>query len=133
MQNFFIDIQVAEHINSGVMAFVQSHGDGFHAVTKWLLTYFLVPLEKGLMALPPPLVLVVVGLLSWHASRRWRMALFLTLSLYLIGCVGLWDKLMQTVALMLVSTLLTLLLGLPLGIWRPPAPGCAARSPRCWT
>lgn len=117
MQNFFIDIQVAEHINSGVMAFVQSHGDGFHAVTKWLLAYFLVPLEKGLMALPPPLVLLVVGLLSWHAARRWGMALFLTLSLYLIGCVGLWDKLMQTVALMLVSTLLTLLLGLPLGIW----------------
>ncbi len=117
MDGFFVDLNIADHINSGVMAFVQAYGDHFSAVTKWLLTHWLVPLEKGLLAVPPPLVLALVAALTWHASRRWGLALFLTLALYLIGCFGMWDKLMQTVALMSVATVLTVLLGLPLGIW----------------
>lgn len=117
MDGFFVDLNIADHINSGVMAFVQAYGDHFSAVTKWLLTHWLVPLEKGLLAVPPPLVLALVVALTWHASRRWGLALFLTLALYLIGCFGMWDKLMQTVALMSVATVLTVLLGLPLGIW----------------
>jgi glycine betaine/proline transport system permease protein len=35
---------------------------------------------------------------------------------YLIGCFGLWDKLMLTLALMMVSTFLCILIGIPLGI-----------------
>ena len=38
------------------------------------------------------------------------------LLLYAIGCFGLWEKLMQTLALMLVATVLSVLLGVPLGI-----------------
>ena len=117
MQGFFLDLNVAEHINSAVLAFVQAYGDGFQAATKWLLGNLLVPLEKGLLALPAPLVLAVVALLCWHASRRWGLTALLTGALYLIGCFGLWDKLMQTVALMAVATVLTVALGLPLGIW----------------
>jgi glycine betaine/proline transport system permease protein len=117
MDGFFIDLNVAEYINSGVMAFVQAYGDHFSAFTKWLLAHWLVPLEKGLLALPPALVLAAVAALTWHASRRWGLTLFLTLSLYLIGCFGMWDKLMQTVALMAVATVLTVMLGMPLGIW----------------
>lgn len=117
MQGIFIDLNLAEQVNATVMAFVETHGDAFREVTKLLLTGFLVPLEKGLLALPPVFVLAAVSLLTWHASRRLGISAFLTLALYLIGCMGLWDKLMQTLALMVVSTTLTLLLGLPLGIW----------------
>jgi glycine betaine/proline transport system permease protein len=42
-------------------------------------------------------------------------ALFVLL-LYAIGAFGLWDKLMQTLALMLVATVLSIILGVPLGI-----------------
>ena len=38
------------------------------------------------------------------------------LLLYAIGCFGLWEKLMQTLALMLVATVLSVSLGVPLGI-----------------
>jgi glycine betaine/proline transport system permease protein len=117
MSGIFLDLNVSDAINETVMAFVQQHGDWFRQITKVLLTGLLVPLEKGLLALPPSLVLVVVGLLTWHASRRVGLSVFFTSALYLIGCFGLWDKLMQTLALMIVSTMLTLAIGLPLGIW----------------
>ena len=117
MSGIFLDLNVSDAINETVMAFVQQHGDWFRPITKVLLTGLLVPLEKGLLALPPSLVLVVVGLLTWHARRRVGLSVFFTSALYLIGCFGLWDKLMQTLALMIVSTMLTLAIGLPLGIW----------------
>ena len=36
--------------------------------------------------------------------------------LFLVGAVGLWDKLMQTLALMMVATIISVLIGIPLGI-----------------
>jgi glycine betaine/proline transport system permease protein len=86
------------------------------------LRYVLVPLEGVLRATPPWAILIAVGLLTLNATRRIGIAGFFVLLLYVIGCFGLWDKLMQTLALMLVATVLSVVLGVPLGIW-------ASRSP----
>eukprot|EP01030_Chromulinospumella_sphaerica_P006564 gene6564-6420_t len=67
-------------------------------------------------------VLLGIGVLAWHALRRWTTVVALVAGLYLIGCFGLWDKLMQTLALMLVSTTLTIAIGLPMGIWMSASP-----------
>lgn len=117
MNSIFIDLSFVEQVNSAVMTFVTKYGDFFHDVTRFLLVQFLVPLEKLLLNLPPLGVLLVIGALAWHALRRWPIVIALVTGLYLIGCFGLWDKLMQTLALMMVSTTLTVALGLPLGIW----------------
>lgn len=117
MNNIFLDLSFVEQVNSAVMAFVIANGDFFHDITSALMVNFLVPLEKCLIAIPPLVVLATVGILSWHALRSFTSTLMLVGGLYLIGCFGIWDKLMQTMALMLVSTTLTVMLGLPLGIW----------------
>ena len=122
MNSIFFDLSFVDQVNSAVMAFVTEHGDAFHDITRTLLIYFLVPLEKFLLGLPPLGVLLIIGILAWHALRRWTTVLALIAGLYLIGCMGLWDKLMQTLALMLVSTTLTIMVGLPLGIWMSASP-----------
>lgn len=66
--------------------------------------------------LPWWLLLLLVGLLAWHASRSLTRALVLSALLALIGMIGLWDKLLQTLALVLVSTGLCVLIGVPLGV-----------------
>jgi glycine betaine/proline transport system permease protein len=116
MDGIFLNLTVADTINSAVMGVVQRYGDFFHEVTVLLLKYFLVPLERGLLAAPPVVVLAIIGLLGWHATRRIGPTLMLVVGAYAIGCFGLWSKLMQTLALMGVSTLLTLIIGIPLGI-----------------
>ena len=122
MNSIFFDLSFVDQVNSAVMAFVAEHGDAFHDITRTLLIYFLVPLEKFLLRLPPLGVLLIIGILAWHALRRWTTVLALIAGLYLIGCMGLWDRLMQTLALMLVSTTLTIMVGLPLGIWMSASP-----------
>lgn len=68
-------------------------------------------------------MLAIVAAIAWHATRRLLPTLVITGLLFLVGAVGLWDKLMQTLALMLVATFISVLIGIPLGI-------LAARSNR---
>ncbi|MCX4161066.1 MULTISPECIES: proline/glycine betaine ABC transporter permease [Paraburkholderia] len=116
MSSIFLHLSIADWVNDRVQTFVAAYGDSFHTFSIAVLRYVLVPLEGALRALPPWLILLAVGVLAWHATRRLGAAAFFVLLLYAIGCFGLWDKLMQTLALMLVATVLSVVLGVPIGI-----------------
>ncbi|CAE6797672.1 ABC transporter permease [Paraburkholderia haematera] len=116
MHSFFLHLSIADWVNDAVQSFVTRYGDSFHQFSIVLLRYVLVPLEGGLRAVPPWLILLAVGAVTWNATRRLSVAGFFMLLLYAIGCFGLWEKLMQTLALMLVATVLSVSLGVPLGI-----------------
>ncbi|MFM0040433.1 ABC transporter permease [Paraburkholderia sediminicola] len=116
MNSFFLHLSIADWVNDAVQSFVTRYGDSFHQFSITLLRYVLVPLEGALRALPPWLILLAVGAVTWNATRRLSIAGFFMLLLYAIGCFGLWEKLMQTLALMLVATVLSVSLGVPLGI-----------------
>ena len=116
MSSIFLHLSIADWVNDRVQTFVAAYGDSFHTFSIAVLRYVLVPLEGALRALPPWLILLAVGVLAWHATRRLGAAAFFILLLYAIGCFGLWDKLMQTLALMLVATVLSVAFGVPIGI-----------------
>ena len=80
------------------------------------LLWAIVNLEWLLRATPWWLMLALVAAIAWHATRRVLPTLVITGLLFLVGAVGLWDKLMQTLALMLVATFISVLIGIPLGI-----------------
>ena len=113
----FLDLgaPIQSGVNSLVDWLVSNHGDRFEAVAKALLVP-LVALEQALRAAPAWAVILVVGALAYAAGRRLAPALAVMGCVYAVGCLGLWDQAMQTVALMLVSVALAVLLGLPLGI-----------------
>ncbi|QEY65348.1 proline/glycine betaine ABC transporter permease [Metapseudomonas lalkuanensis] len=113
---------IADWVNSWVDSLVTNYGDVFRHISDTLL-YAIVYLEGLLRATPWWLVLIVVAGIAWHATRRILPTVVITGLLFLVGAVGLWDKLMQTVALMLVATFISVLIGIPLGI-------LAARSDR---
>src|SRR5690606_16839395 len=84
--------------------------------SNFMLTAVLLPVERGLQALPPWAFLALVAALSWHATRKPVATVLYVACLYLIGAVGLWDKLIQTFSLVLVSTAISIILGIPVGI-----------------
>ncbi|MEJ5041761.1 proline/glycine betaine ABC transporter permease [Pseudomonas sp. B21-036] len=110
-----LHVSFANSVNRFVDWLVLAYGDQLRAVSDGLLQ-LLVGLENLLRATPWWLLLALVALLTWHATRSVRRALLLSGLLFLIGVVGLWDKLLQTCALVLVSTGLCLLIGIPFGI-----------------
>ena len=74
-------------------------------------------LEDGLMFMPPWLLIIIFAALAFWLSRRSRgISLFTLVGLGLIWNMGLWDATVSTIALVLISTLVAILIGMPLGI-----------------
>lgn len=91
-----------------------------------IFLYFFKPLSGGidfslrrmeawLLWLPWPVLAAAVFLLAQKAANL-RLALLTTFCLLFMGLVGLWSESMQTLALMAVSVLISLLIGIPLGV-----------------
>src|SRR5699024_1014045 len=110
------DWSFSEAVNRQLQNLVRHTGESFRAVSHVILRSVLLPLERGLTATPAWLVLLLVGALGWHATRRISLALVFVVALYGIGALGLWAKLMQTLALVLVATASSIVIGAPLGI-----------------
>ena len=106
---------IADAVNDGVRWLVVNYGGAFESFANALL-FVLVPIEQGLRALPPWIVLVAVALIAFAASRKIVLAIVLAFLMWLIGALGLWDQAMQTVAIVLVSVTLAILIGIPVGI-----------------
>lgn len=106
-------------VRTGVNAFldwlVAHHGDAFEAAAGMLLKP-LVALEQGLRLVPPWIAILIVAALAFAATRRALSALAITGCLYLVGCLGLWEQAMQTVAILSVAVALAVAIGLPVGI-----------------
>lgn len=116
MDGIFFHLSLESVINTFFMSVVQRFGDDFQQVSAWVLQWVLLPIESLLRGTPAAIELALIGLLAWRSTRRLSSAALLVGLLYLIGCFGLWDKLQQTLAIMLVSTTLAILLGVPMGI-----------------
>ncbi len=106
----------ADFVNRQLMAAVKSYGSSFRQLSDFMLTAVLLPVERALQAVPPWVFLALVAALSWHATRKVVATILYVVCLYAIGAIGLWDKLIQTFSLVLVSTVISIIIGVPLGI-----------------
>ncbi|ERM16465.1 ABC transporter permease/substrate binding protein [Brevibacillus laterosporus] len=65
----------------------------------------------------PALLFIVLFSLIIYFVARWRMALFSLLGLLLIYNLGYWPQTMMTLAQVLTAAMISILLGVPIGIW----------------
>ncbi|MCQ8781309.1 ABC transporter permease [Mangrovibrevibacter kandeliae] len=106
---------LARTIDQQYRAFSRAWGDAIEAAFRPLLE-FLLWFEKLLIATPWWVVLGVVVGVVWLASRSRTITLGTAVALVLIGVFGMWEDTMRTLAIIAVCTLLSVLLGLPIGI-----------------
>jgi ABC-type proline/glycine betaine transport system, permease component len=87
--------------------------DGITAVLRFLLNGF-----QDILSFLPPLVMIpVFGVLIYLITRRdIRLSLLSIAGLLLIWNLQLWDQAMMTLSLVIASTIIALLIGIPLGI-----------------
>lgn len=81
------------------------------------------PLQKFLNAAdgffvntPWPVIIGLVALVSWLASRNWKIVSSSVVILMAIGFLGMWEDTMKTISMILVSTLVSIVVGIPIGI-----------------
>lgn len=108
-------VPLKEWTNHGLKFLVRNYGNVFEVVSDQML-FVLRRVETSLLALPWWLVILIICAVAWHASRNRWLVVGLAASLLFIGTLGLWDDTMRTLAIMLIATTLTVLVGIPIGI-----------------
>ena len=82
-------------------------------------------IEIGLQAVPFEVVAGLMVLMGfWRVG--WKFALFCLACCYVIEATGFWPQTMVTLALIIAATVISLILGLPLGIWSAKSDRMAA-------
>ena len=102
-------------IDASFRSFSRAYGPDIEAFFDPLY-FFLVRLEKLLIAAPWPIILIVVGALAYLGSRSWKLALGSVLSFVVIGYFGMWKDMMATISLISVATVICIAIGIPIGI-----------------
>lgn len=110
-----LNVPLGKWVNQFVDWLVINYGAAFEAFADSLLTV-LVALEQVLRGAPWWVVLIAIAAITWHASKNWKLTTGLVIAMFAIGTLGLWDKAMQTLALMIVATSLSVIIGVPVGI-----------------
>ena len=77
----------------------------------------LLNIEHFFLWVPWWLVIVFVGVLAWRVMRSWIMGAGMALLLLLIGSLGYWELSMMTLALTTSAVVVSLALGIPIGIF----------------
>lgn len=72
--------------------------------------------ENFLLWLPWPVIVGAIFLIA-HKAGGLRLALIVSGCTLMMGLLGFWDRSMQTLSLMVVSVIISLQIGIPLGIW----------------
>jgi ABC-type proline/glycine betaine transport system permease subunit len=104
-------------------------GDWFESAVEWVknnlgpildaisyVGHFLNDnLEAGLLAVPPIILAVVLALLAW-AAGTWKLGIGSLIGLLIIQTMDLWDHAMMTLSLVIVSTVVALVIGVPIGV-----------------
>jgi glycine betaine/proline transport system permease protein len=87
----------------------------FDSITT-VLEGFVEGLVSFLTFIPALLLIAVIGFLAWKVSR-WRLALFTVVGLLLIYNLGYWEEMIETLAIVLTAVFISIIIGIPLGIW----------------
>lgn len=129
---YFVEVERKQALSLAgpIDAVVNGFIDLISPVTDWLrwflITWVLIPLRDGFLALPVLAVLTFLAAVGWRVGGQ-RSALVCLAFFLPIALSGWWDRAMITVYMVVVSVALALAVGLPLGIFGAARPKRAAR------
>ena len=105
---------ISSQIKAGTTWLVRNWGGMFDGID-YVITYAMVSLEDGLRWIPWPATFMAVAVLSFILGS-WRLALLALISLIFIGMMNRWDSAVETIAIILFSVTISVIVALPLGI-----------------
>src|SRR5690554_2536259 len=118
-ESMFPEIIPPRELRAPIDAFVgnivNEYSGLLRALTQPLLD-LLVWMDTLLRESPWWMVILAIAVLAWLASRRITLPLAVTALMLMLGFLGLWDASMQTLSIMIVAVVISVLIGVPIGI-----------------
>lgn len=64
----------------------------------------------------PYILIVIIALIAWWLAG-WKIGLFSLIGLGLVNNLGYWPELIDTLSLIIISVIISIIIGVPFGIW----------------
>ncbi|MGF1512874.1 MAG: ABC transporter permease [Elainellaceae cyanobacterium] len=107
-------IPLDDWISAAVDVLVNNFRPLFQAISV-PIGWILEAIQSGLLAVPPLVLLVLLGLVAWQLAG-WRVGVGCLLALTVIGFVGAWEQALVSLSLVLTALIFCVLVGIPLGV-----------------
>src|SRR5256714_2383454 len=107
-------IPLAQWVNNFVDWVTNAFAGPFDVV-KTVLGAFVTAIQSILTGPPELVVVAVLTALAWFLAG-WRVALFTVIGLLFTISLGLWQDAMLTLALVIAATIVSLIIGIPVGV-----------------
>ena len=102
-------------IDDAFREFTRSNGDAIESFFT-PLKLFLSGVESLMLSTPWPILILIMMVIAWYASRSWKIVASTLVTFLLIGYFDMWEDTVRTASMIVVSTTVSILLGIPLGI-----------------
>ncbi|WP_410982799.1 ABC transporter permease [Bacillus cereus] len=102
-----------------VDAFVESLYANFEGLFRgfsYVIGGFVDLLTNLLSVIPALLMIIIVCFLVWYTTRKISLVVFTLIGLLFILNINYWGQTMQTLALVLTSVIISIIVGIPIGI-----------------
>jgi glycine betaine/proline transport system permease protein len=109
-------LTVRQTLDTAYRDFSREYGDTIESLFDPLLS-FLVWFENLLLSTPWWIVLSAIIGIVYYASRSWKLSAGVLASLLAIGYFGMWEDTMRTLSIITVCTMMSIIIGIPIGIW----------------
>lgn len=102
-------------VDEGFRTFTRSYGEAIEGFFSPLQKFLLIS-EKFMTQTPWPIIVMIILAIAWAGSRSVKIVSGAFVALMAIGYFGMWDDSMRTISMIFVCTVLSIAIGLPLGI-----------------
>ena len=96
--------------------FSREYGDLIESFFNPLLK-FLVFWEKLLVGTPWMIIIGVICVFAYYGTRSYKIVIGIILSFFFVGYMGMWQDMMESMGFIIVATIMSIGLGIPLGVW----------------
>ncbi|MGJ9457935.1 ABC transporter permease [Oceanobacillus sp. CF4.6] len=112
--NYF-DFPLEDLTNDFVNNWFLPNFSGFFDQISIFLSSFIESVTNVLIVTPAEVIALIFVLLAWWIAGK-GVAIFAIIGFLFIGSIDLWEESMQTLAIVIVSTVISVLFGVPVGI-----------------
>ena len=102
-------------IDDGFRGFTRSYGDIIEGLFS-PLQHFLIASERFMLKTPWPIITLLILAIAYGATRSLRITAGCLATLMIIGYFDMWDDTMRTISMIFVCTVLSIAIGIPIGI-----------------
>ncbi|PFT97328.1 ABC transporter permease [Bacillus thuringiensis] len=108
-------IPLGEWVDSFVVSLYE-HFEGLFRGFSYIIGGFVDLLTNFLIIIPAILMIIILCCLIWYTTRKLSLVIFTLIGLLFILNINYWAQTMQTLALVLTSVIISIIVGIPIGI-----------------